>query len=104
MVTELLDKYIWLIQKFITAGDRGLNLEELGKAWERKFGSRYARRSFNNHREAVAEVFGIEIECNRSTNRYFIRLHYSNVILEDISAMILAISDPPIATSKIKGL
>ena len=73
MVTELLDKYIWLIQKFITAGDRGLNLEELGKAWERKFGSRYARRSFNNHREAVAEVFGIEIECNRSTNRYFIR-------------------------------
>lgn len=73
MVTELLDKYIWLIQKFITAGDRGLNLEELDKAWERKFGSRYARRSFNNHREAVAEVFGIEIECNRSTNRYFIR-------------------------------
>ena len=26
----------------------------------------------NNHRQAVAEVFGIEIACNRSTNRYYI--------------------------------
>lgn len=73
MVTELLNKYIWLVQKFITAGDRGLSLEELRRAWERKFGSDYPRRSFNNHREAVAEVFGIDIECDRSTRRYFIR-------------------------------
>ena len=73
MVTELLGKYIWLVQKFITAGDRGLSLEELGTAWERKFGTSYARRTFNNHREAVADVFGIEIECDRSTRRYFIR-------------------------------
>ena len=73
MVTELLRKYIWLVQKFITAGDKGLSLEELSDAWERKFGAKYARRSFNNHREAVGEIFGIDIECDRSTNRYFIR-------------------------------
>ena len=73
MVTELLGKYIWLVQKFITAGDRGLSLEELGTAWERKFGTSYARRTFNNHREAVSEVFGIDIECDRGTNRYFVR-------------------------------
>ena len=73
MVTELLDKYIWLVQKFITAGDKGLSLEEIRAAWSRKFGTGYARRTFNNHREAVADVFGIEIECDRSTRRYFIR-------------------------------
>lgn len=73
MVTELLGKYIWLVQKFITAGDRGLTLEELRTAWERKFRTEYPRRTFNNHREAVAEVFGIEIECDRSSNRYFVR-------------------------------
>ena len=72
MVTELLNKYIWLVQKFITAGDRGLSMEEIGNAWERKFGTSYARRTFNNHREAIGEVFGIAIECDRSTNRYFI--------------------------------
>ena len=73
MVTELLNKYIWLVQKFITAGDTGLSLGEITGAWERKFGTAYSRRSFNNHREAIAEVFGIEIECNRSTRRYFVR-------------------------------
>ena len=72
MVTELLNKYIWLVQKFITAGDRGLSMEEIGNAWERKFGTSYARRTFNNHREAIGEVFGIAIECDRSTNKYFI--------------------------------
>ena len=73
MVAELLNKYIWLIQKFITAGDKGMDLNEISEAWERKFGTCYARRSFNNHREAINAVFGIEIECDRSSNRYFIR-------------------------------
>lgn len=72
MVTELLKKYIWLVQTFIRAGERGLNLEEISRRWEERFDSPYSRRTFNNHREAVEEVFGIRIECNRSTNRYFI--------------------------------
>lgn len=73
MVTELLQKYIWLVQTFIRAGERGLSLGEVIDKWEARFYSDYSRRTFNNHREAVREVFGIEIECNRSTNRYFIR-------------------------------
>lgn len=72
MVTELLKKYIWLVQTFIRAGERGLNLEEISGRWEERFDSPYSRRTFNNHREAVEDVFGIRIECNRSTNRYFI--------------------------------
>ena len=73
MVTELLQKYIWLVQTFIRAGEHGLSLEDIMLKWENRFGSEYSRRTFNNHRSAVLDVFGIEIECNRSTNRYLIR-------------------------------
>lgn len=72
MVSELLDKYLWLVRKFVTAGERGMDLEEISDAWYNKFGTDYARRTFNNHREAVKEIFGITIACNRSTNRYYI--------------------------------
>ena len=79
MVTELLQKYIWLVQTFIHAGENGLSLNEISDRWERRFDCAYSRRTFNNHRENVEEVFGIRIGCNRSTNRYFIE--YS----EDVS-------------------
>jgi len=79
MVTELLEKYIWLVQTFIRAGEKGLSLEEVSSKWEDRFDSAYSRRTFNNHREAVEDVFGIRIDCNRSTNRYFVE--YS----EDVS-------------------
>lgn len=72
MVTELLQKYIWLVQTFIRAGKNGLTLNEISDKWERRFDLPYSRRTFNNHRAAVEEVFGIKIECNRSTNSYFI--------------------------------
>lgn len=74
MVTELLQKYIWLVQTFIKAGQYGLSLNEIEDRWEDRFDTPYSRRTFNNHREAVEEVFGIKIECNRSTNRYFVDL------------------------------
>lgn len=72
MVTELLQKYIWLVQTFIRAGERGLSLDEITARWEDRFDSDYSRRTFNNHRQAVEDVFGIRIECNRSTNRYYV--------------------------------
>lgn len=72
MVTELLQKYIWLVQTFVRAGKSGLSLSEIEDRWESRFNLPYSRRTFNNHREAVEEVFGIKIECNRSTNCYYI--------------------------------
>ena len=80
MVSELIDKYIWLVQTFIDAGPGGLSLPEIADRWTARYGGTdYPRRSFNNHREAVAEVFGIEIACNRSTNRYYIEAGESAV-------------------------
>ncbi len=73
MVSELIDKYLFLIQCFVDAGQRGLTYAEIERRWCSRYGARtYPRRSFNNHRESIAEVFGIEIECDRSTNCYYI--------------------------------
>ena len=85
MVTELLQKYIWLVQTFIRAGEHGLSLDEISDRWERRFDSAYSRRTFNNHREAVEDVFGIRIGCNRSTNRYFIE--YSDDVADENAEM-----------------
>jgi len=72
MVSELIGKYIWLIQTLSGAGERGLTLQELSSKHERRYGSEYSRRTFNNHREAIEEVFGVAIRCDRSTNCYYI--------------------------------
>lgn len=72
MVTELIRKYIWLVQTFIKAGERGLLLEDIQRAWRLKWDGDYTRRTFNNHREAIYEIFGIEIKCDRSTNKYYL--------------------------------
>ena len=42
MVTELLQKYIWLVQTFIKSGASGLSLEELRSRWETRFGKTLA--------------------------------------------------------------
>ena len=70
MVPELVEKYIFLVQTFVEAGESGLSLLQLQRKWENRYGVAYPRRSFLNHRAAVEEVFGIVITCDRSTNRY----------------------------------
>ena len=72
MVSELIGKYIWLIQTLTAAGERGLTFKELCEKYSRRFGLVYSRRTFNNHRLAVADLFGIDIYCDRRTNCYFI--------------------------------
>ena len=70
MVPELVDKYIFLVQTFVEAGEAGLTWQQVQSRWESRYGGAYPRRSFANHRAAVEEVFGITIACDRSTNRY----------------------------------
>lgn len=72
MVPGLINKYLWLLHTIIGAGERGLPLEEICRKYEGRFDTSYSRRTFNNHRAALEEVFGVKIDCNRSTNRYFI--------------------------------
>ena len=72
MVTELIAKYIWLLQMVMDAGDAGLTLGEITGRYERRFGEVLTRRTFVNYKNAVEEVFGIGITCDRSSNRYCI--------------------------------
>ena len=72
MVSELIGKYIWLIQTITAAGDRGLTLREISDKYERRYDQAYSRRTFNNHRLAIQEIFGFDIVCDRGTNAYSI--------------------------------
>ena len=58
MVSELIGKYIWLVQSLIAAGGGGLTFKELNVKYSGRFGQSYSRRTFNNHRLAVADLFG----------------------------------------------
>ena len=59
MVSELIGKYIWLIQIINASGGRGLSLRDITSRYERRYDQPYSRRTFNNHRQAILEVFGI---------------------------------------------
>lgn len=73
MVSELINKYIWLINTLLNAGTHGLALKEIQSRWEYRWDCKYARRTFYNHTEAIYNIFGIKVECNRSTNRYLLK-------------------------------
>jgi hypothetical protein len=70
MVSELVEKYVFLVQAFVEAGDNGLTLGQIQRKWEGRYNQSYPRRSFINHRDAIAQLFGIVITCDRSTNVY----------------------------------
>lgn len=70
MVSELVEKYVFLVQTFVEAGENGLTLGQVQRKWENRYGQVYPRRSFMHHRDAIADLFGIVITCDRSTNRY----------------------------------
>ena len=80
MVSELIGKYIWLIQTLSASGERGLTLREISDKFERRYDQPYSRRTFNNHRLAIQEIFGTDIVCDRGTNRYSIP--YSDEVLD----------------------
>ena len=81
MVSELIGKYIWLIQTLSASGERGLTLREISDKYERRYDQPYSRRTFNNHRLAIADIFGIDIICDRGTNRYSIP--YSDEVMDN---------------------
>ena len=81
MVSELIGKYIWLIQTLSASGERGLTLREISDKYERRYDQPYSRRTFNNHRLAIADIFGIDIVCDRGTNRYSIP--YSDEVMDN---------------------
>lgn len=74
MARDLLSRYIWIVDTIRRYGR--ITREELDARWRR---SRFAaageglpRRTFYNYRQAIAEIFGIDIECDQRTFEYYI--------------------------------
>lgn len=70
MASDLINRYLWLIEILISSGSHGLTLAEISRKCEQRYGEPYSRRTFLNHKNKVEEIFGIPVMCNPSTNRY----------------------------------
>lgn len=74
---RLIRRYVWLIDTIRRAGH--ITLEEINQKWmdERTLRMEHEEeipeRTFHRHRQAIADIFGIDILCNRyNGNTYYI--------------------------------
>lgn len=74
---RLIRRYVWLIDTIRRAGQ--ITLEEINQKWKDEKTLRLddekelPERTFHRHRQAIADIFGIEILCNRyNGNTYYI--------------------------------
>ena len=70
---QIFHQYIWLINTL--RAYKGLTFEELNRKWQEDQvadGNPLQRSSFNRHRDAILDMFGIIIDCNKTTYKYFI--------------------------------
>ena len=84
MTTPILFKeYIWLVNTIYQA--RNITLEEINRKWvktDMSGGVEIARSTFIRHRNAIENIFGIYIECDRK-NDYKYYIGNPKVLTED---------------------
>ena len=68
MAKNYFNRYIWLIDTIYRRGH--ITLQDISRSWERSSfnddGRPMAERTFHNHREAILDMFGLEIKNDRS--------------------------------------
>ena len=70
---QILHQYIWIINTL--RAYKRLTFEQLGQKWVLDAvadGRPLQRSSFNRHRDAILDMFGIIIDCEPQTYRYYI--------------------------------
>lgn len=74
---RLIRRYVWLVDTIRRAGN--ITLEEINQKWMEERTIRLEdeeeipERTFHRHRQAIADIFGIDILCNRyNGNTYYI--------------------------------
>lgn len=81
---DLFKEYLWLVDTLHRRGR--LKLAEINELWlrtEMSEGVPMARSTFNRHRDAILDMFGIVIECDRKDGfQYYI---YNEEVLEEES-------------------
>ena len=75
MKRDLFRRYVWLVDVIRHA--KSITYEEISELWKESplntDQSPLALRTFHNHRDAIAQLFGIRIHCNRSDHEYYIQ-------------------------------
>lgn len=74
---KLIRRYVWLAETIRRAGR--ITIDEINSKWSRNstlndnHETEIPERTFHRHREAIADIFGIDIQCDRrSNNEYYI--------------------------------
>ena len=70
---QIFQQYIWIINTL--RASRGMTLEALNERWKDEKvadGNPLPRTTFNRHRTAILDMFGIVIECEPRTYKYYI--------------------------------
>ena len=70
---QIFHQYIWIINTL--RAYKGLTLEQLNQKWQEDRitdGNSLQRSSFNRHRDAILDMFGIIINCEPRTYKYYI--------------------------------
>ena len=73
MAGKSISRYVWLLNTLMQR--KSLTFKEICDLWDRSSltdGKPLALRTFHQHREAVAELFGVEIVCDVATYKYSI--------------------------------
>lgn len=74
---RLIRRYVWLVDTIRRAGH--ITLDEINACWLSNYAlnpdheREIPERTFHRHREAIIDLFDIEIACDRATNNYYIK-------------------------------
>ena len=71
MISRTFNRYIWLLNTLIL--HKRLTFEEISNRWDNSRlsdGKPLALRTFHTHRDAIFDLFEIEIKCDTSTYGY----------------------------------
>lgn len=89
MIVDKIKRYVWLLDTIYRSGETGITFDEINEKWQHydllSEGERYHKRTFEQHKDEIQNIFNVEICCDRKTNRYYIddreELRNNNLVL-----------------------
>ena len=67
-------RLLWLYGEIVSKG--AITFQQISESWANsslnRTGSPLSHKTFENHRKDVEDLFGINIECNRADNTYYV--------------------------------
>lgn len=74
MVGKTYYRYIWLLDTLLSSSEP-LTYDEIRRLWEENpiYEGTLPPRTFHEHRKGIKEMFGVDIECDRSRNAYYVK-------------------------------